>query len=135
MSACARLAGLRRLADVAIGDDDPVVRAAGTRFARWLDGGPGTIEEALGIPDLAMLRVTAALEARDQAVRTLASRFGMGATAIYELLLEYERTRWPSDANGPSCPADLLGSALEQCWRILRARPNVPSARHIARIL
>lgn len=133
MSAADRLAPLFRLCALACGD--PELMQIGASFARWLEGGPGTIEDALHIPDLALLRIAAALESRDRALCDMARRFGFGAPQVAQHVLEYERTGWPADAAATTCPAHLVDSPGEYAWRALRARPHAPCVRHIREIL
>ncbi len=135
MSAGDRLAPLHRWCHLARDSGDPEVVAIGVGFGDGSKVALGPSKNSLGVPDLAMLRMAVSFEARDAAVRTLAKCFGMGATAIAELLVEYERTRWPSmNAAAPSCPSDLLGTP-QALLANLRARPRPLCERQVRRIL
>jgi hypothetical protein len=137
MTASARLAPLHRWAALAIAkDDDPAVQQVGADFSKWLvGGGEAELADALGVAHIAMLRVTASLEARNAALIGMARRFSFKAAKVTDILRDYERSRWLRDAAAPSCPPDLLGTPLEYCWRALKARPHAPCERHVRDIL
>lgn len=78
---------------------------------------------------------------RDAALRTLAERFygdlpvSRQAIAIRSALVRYGDSAWRLDGREAEPPGRYVGSEREILFDVMRACPEVPSARQIRRIL
>lgn len=138
------LALLRRIAR---GADTAADRAAlAERVRAYLDSAAEgvSLDAAFGLSrpvgGLPWWRVQA-LASRDAALRTLAERFygdlpvSRQAVAIRSALVRYGDSAWRLDGREAEPPRRYVGSEREILFDVMRACPEVPSARQIRRIL
>ena len=144
MSRSADLALLRRIAAGRESEADRAVLAS--RRRAYLDGAAAgaTLDGTFGVarvPGHGAWWRAEALDARDAALRALASTFHPGepparqAAAIRSAMLAYAASAWRLDRVETSPPARYIGTAREMLFDALRACDEVPSAAHIRRLL
>ncbi|MCJ2030919.1 hypothetical protein MKK50_16235 [Methylobacterium sp. J-043] len=144
MSRSTDLALLRRIAD---GAETPTDRAVlAERVRAYLAAAPrgASLDAAFGLaPAAGRLHwwQAQAIEARDAALRMLASRHFAGlpqrtqAREIRRALSAYASGQWRIDRTASAVPGEHIGTAREVMFDLMRAREAVPSVEHIRRVL